>query len=93
MKPAAVTLLITVLGASSAFAAPARHTSEVAPAGLTGPLEVVPSLAPVAVKAPYELAWEQRVEAFQLALESKIEAQVSAVGIDPVVTGSISAAR
>jgi hypothetical protein len=93
MKPVAIALLITLLGVSSALAAPVSHASDVAPAGLTGPLEDVPSLVPVSVQAPYELAWEQRVQTFQLSFETKIQAQASAVGIDPVVTGSISAAR
>jgi hypothetical protein len=93
MRSAAIVLWVAFLGSSAAVAAPITPANDVAPAGLTGSLEGVPSLRPVSLRSPYELAWERRVQAFQLSFEAKTQAQTSAVDIDPVVTGSITAAR
>lgn len=94
MRPAAVPLLLgVVFAAAPAFADPPPAHGDAAPLGLTASLEGVPTFDPVSVQAPYALDWERRLQAFQLTFERKLVARAAAADIDPIETGSISAAR
>ena len=93
MRSIARILLAAIFGACWIIAVPAAQVTDFAPVGLTSSVEKVPTLNPISLSAPYRLAWEKRLQAFETTFEAKLAAQGTTIDIDPIETGSISAAR
>jgi len=95
MKHAAIVCCAVLVGllATPAFAGSLVPADDAAPVGLTASLEGVPTLKAVAPPTPYTLEWQQRLAAFQVAFEAQLPAGAVNSNLDPIETGSISAAR
>jgi hypothetical protein len=95
MRHAAIACCAVLVGllATPAFAGSLVLADDAAPIGLTASLEGVPTLKAVAPPTPYTLEWQQRLAALQLAIGAQLPASADSSNLDPIETGSISAAR